>query len=153
MIDKKLVESVIRKNATMLSIVGEMSLIEEMQMVVGVGEEGITSNNERFINFDAFGFSWDRQLRDDKLRLLASAYRRNKDLFGKITMEDRLRWCNFNLAQRAVIIQACDELLLSVMSLFCNKMAAEDFLSGYLDAMKTKEESESRQVLKMAASS
>ncbi len=139
--DKKLIDSIIRKSALDLVIAAdeELALVGELQKVVGVGDDTINSDDQRFREFDAFGFAWDRLLRDDRLRLMAAAYRRNRDLFAQITMENRLRWHNFNYAQKSALINSCDEVLLSAARLLSSKTAAADFISGYVEALKDKE--------------
>lgn len=147
MIDLNLLKTIIRKNASLLSIDAECSLIGELQSQPFFADKDIKSNDPKLVDFDAFGFSWNRQTRDHKLRILAAAYRTHKTLFDASDLLNRIGWEQFTLAQQVVIKNTVVDLMYSAISLFSNQCAAEDFLSGFVGAVKQKEEELNRQIM------
>ena len=143
MIDLKLLQSIIRKNATLLSLDAEFSLIGELQSQEWANDKNIKTNDARLTGFDAFGFAWNRQPRDSKLRILAAAYRTHRSLFDASDLLNRIDWEQFDMAQQVVIKNTSLELLSTVAALFANECAAADFLSGFVIAAEDAEQKQS----------
>jgi len=150
MIDLKLVKAIIKKYALLLSHDSELSVLSDMQQQPFFTDKATRSSDAAIANFDAFGFAWDRQSRDSKLRILAVAYRSQKHLFDQSDIRFRaMYWEKLNQAQQAGLINASSHLLVTVLKLFADQYHAEQIVSGWQVSMQQKEEQLNKQVSEM----
>lgn len=143
MIDLKLIKAAIKKaNLTMSGLVAPPKTLEAQhsQSAIETLQERFKNithcDDPRAINFDCFAFAWNRLPRADKFRLIASAYRDNKELFARVKMDSSVRWDDFSLAQQAALIRCCDELLRVVVTLVSDDLFAVDYRSHFIGALR-----------------
>lgn len=142
MIDKAMFLSMMRHSATELALSQNDSFIEELNLIGGLTDEKVNLNSKVFRDFDYFGFAWDRVARGIRVQFLALAYRENNHLFSGVNPDSPLSWDDFSLQQRAAILAICDDMLLSVVSLFVEKIAAHQHISGYRTYLEDKAQAE-----------
>ena len=139
MIDLKVLQGLMQKYSELLSMDKECLIVGELQEQACIDDQDMRSNDHRLVNFDAFGFAWNRQSRDHKLRIVAAAYRTHKSLFSASDQKNRIEWEQLTLAQQVVIRHTSQELLQASLSVFVNAEAAAQFMQRRIKILSQKE--------------
>jgi|GEM_PF-5185162 len=152
MVNKKVMAELLRKNGELLSDCDEeFSFVTDIQKAIDkLG--AVKSDDYKLDNFDMFAFAWDRQEQADKLRLLYSAYRRDKQVWLGMSKIVNVMWSDLNESQHASLMYAADEMLCASVALFANRFAARSFLDCRVAVMRKKEVKEEKEMLKAVSS-